>query len=209
MHDTLAQSLAGVGFKLQGIRRSMREAGAIPPAILEALNTACEMVAGTHREASASIAALHPASPSESDLLTLLQRSVFSMVTGDVISVETEQIGDIRAPSPVVADTLFRIGREAIANTLRHSKATAIKVSMTYRSRDLILSVTDNGSGFRYNPAKRGFGLKSIERRCSDINARVEIDSSPGTGCTVRVISPYRVNRGLSRWIRGAVNRRL
>ena len=209
MHDTLAQSLAGVGFKLQGIRRSMRDSEGIPPAILEALNTACEMVAGTHREASASIAALHPASPNESDLLTLLQRSVFSMVDGDAMTVETEQIGDIRSPSPVVADTLFRIGREAIANTLRHAKATSIKISITYRSRDLILSVMDNGSGFRYTPTKRGFGIKSIERRCADIDAKVDVASSPGAGCTVRVISPYRMNRGLSRWIRELASRRL
>lgn len=208
MHDTLAQSLAGVGFKLQGIRRSMRQSGSVPPAILEAINATCETVAGTHREASASIAALHPASQSDGGLLTLLERSVFSMVNGDSIIVEAEQIGDARPPSPFVSDTLLRIGREAIANSLRHSKATSIKISLVYRGRDLVLSIADNGMGFVYVPSKRGFGLKSIERRCADIKATVEVVSAPGAGCTVRVTSPYRIHRVLSHWIQKPVSRR-
>lgn len=201
MHDTLAQSLAGVGFKLQGIRRSMRASGAIPRTIIEEIDTTCEMVAGTHREASASIAALHPASQNDGDLLTLLERSVFSMLDGDGIEVQTHREGDARNMSPVISDTLFRIGREAIANVLRHSRATSISIAITYRLRDLTLSITDNGSGFAFDPAKRGFGLRSIERRCDDINARVEVFSRPDEGCTVRVTSPYRSHRILSRWI--------
>jgi signal transduction histidine kinase len=208
MHDTLAQSLAGVGFKLQGIRRSMRASGSVPPGILEAVDATCETVASTHREASASIAALHPASLSDGDLLTLLERFVFSMVNEDSISVETQRTGDPRLLSPFVADTLFHIGREAIANSLRHAKATSIKISLAYRNRDLVLSITDDGAGFSYTPNKRGFGLQSIERRCADIKATAEILSTPGGGCTVRVTSPYRMHRALSRWLQWSVNRR-
>ncbi|MES2391104.1 MAG: histidine kinase, partial [Acidobacteriota bacterium] len=186
MHDTLAQSLAGVGFKLQGIRRSMRESRAVPPSILDEVDATCEMVAGTHREASASIAALHPASQHEGDLLTLLERSVFSMLDSESLPAVIERLGEPRPMSPVVKDTLFRVGREAIANVLRHSGATEIKLTLQYRYRDLVLSVGDNGRGFA-DPNRRGFGLRSIERRCAEIRAQVEILSSPQNGSTVRV----------------------
>lgn len=201
MHDTLAQALAGVGFKLQGIRRSMRESRVVPLQILEEMDSTCEMVAGTHREASASIEALHPASQREGDLLTLLERSVFSMLDNDSLPVVTERVGEPRPLSPVVADTLFRVGREAIANVLRHSGATEITLRLHYRYRNLELSVVDNGRGFASGKVRRGFGISSIERRCEEIRAHVEIHSSPQCGCTVKVTSPYSAHGVLSRWI--------
>lgn len=201
MHDTLAQALAGVGFKLQGIRRSMRESRVVPAPILEEMNSTYDMVAGTHREASASIEALHPASQRDGDLLTLLERSVFSMLDNNSLPVITERLGVPRPLSPVVADTLFRVGREAIANVLRHSGATKISLTLEYRYRNLVLSVADNGRGFAAGQVKRGFGLRSIERRCEEIRAKVEICSSLQCGCTVKVTSPYSAHRVLSRWI--------
>lgn len=201
MHDTLAQALAGVGFKLQGIRRSMRESRIVPVQILEEMDSTYEMVAGTHREASASIESLHPASQREGDLLTLLERSVFSMLDNDSLPVVTERVGEPRPLSPVVADTLFRIGREAIANVLRHSGATEITLRLHYRYRNLELSVVDNGRGFASEKVRRGFGISSIERRCEEIRAQVEIHSSPQCGCTVKVTSPYSARGVLSRWI--------
>jgi signal transduction histidine kinase len=206
MHDTLAQSLAGVGFKLQGILRTMRQAGSISESILEEVNSTCTMVASTHREASASIAALHPSSKTEGELLTLLERFVFSMVNTADIEVSTEQSGESQQLSPIVADTLLRVGKEAIANTLRHAKATHIKLSVLYRSRNLVLSIADNGVGFLYLAEKRGFGLKSIQTRCSSIKAQVEIISNPESGTIVRIISPYRLHRLLGRWLSGSVS---
>lgn len=201
MHDTLAQALAGVGFKLQGIRRSMRESRVVPIPILEEMDSTYEMVAGTHREASASIEALHPASQREGDLLTLLERSVFSMLDNCSLPVVAQRLGEPKPLSPVIADTLFRVGREAIANVLRHSGATEIKLILQYRYRNLELSVVDNGRGFASNQVRRGFGLRSIERRCAEIRAHVEIISSSQRGCTVKITSPYSAHRVLSRWI--------
>lgn len=169
--------------------------------ILEEMDSTYEMVAGTHREASASIEALHPASQREGDLLTLLERSAFSMVDNDSLPVVTERLGEPRPLSPVVADTLFRVGREAIANVLRHSGATEIKLTLQYRYRNLVLLVGDNGRGFASDQVRRGLGIRSIERRCAEIRAQVEILSSPQCGCTVKVTSPYGAHGVLSRWI--------
>lgn len=178
----------------------MRESRTVPAPILDEVYATCDMVAGTHWEASASIAALHPASQHEGDLLTLLERSVFSMFDSASMPVVVERVGEPRPMSPVVKDTLFRVGREAIANVLRHSGGTEITLSLHYRYRDLVLSVRDNGHGFS-EPNRRGFGLRSIERRCAEIRAQMEIVSSAQNGRIVRVTSPYGAYRVLSRWI--------
>ncbi|MES2393000.1 MAG: ATP-binding protein [Acidobacteriota bacterium] len=201
MHDTLAQSLAGVGFRLQGIHRSLKASGAVPQVYMDDLKLTCDLVASTHREASASIAALHPASQQDADVLLLLERAVYSMLDDQDFPVIVSSHGNPRQLSPVVADTLYRVGREAIANALRHSQAKSIKVQLLYRSRDVVLSVTDDGVGFDFVPAKIGFGIRSMTRRCETIKAKISLTSMPEGGCRVQVVSPYRVHRGLVRWV--------
>jgi len=201
MHDTLAQSLAGVGFRLQGIHRSLQASGAVPQAYVDDLKTTCDLIANTHREASSSIAALHPSSLEEGDVLRLLERAVYSMLDDEEFPVIVSSQGTPRPLSPVVADTLYRVGREAIANALRHAQARSIRVQLSYRSRDVVLSVIDDGIGYNFDPARAGFGIKSMTKRCSTIKARMSITTTSEGGCRVQVTSPYRVYRGLVRWV--------
>lgn len=201
MHDTLAQSLAGVGFRLQGIHRTLQSSGAVPQTYVDDLKTTCDLVASAHREASSSIAALHPASEDEGDVLRMLEKSVYSMLEDKDFPVVLSSHGTPWTLSPVVRDTLYRVGREAIANALRHAQAQSIKVHIVYRTRDVVLTVADDGVGFEFNAASPGFGTRSMMRRCEAIKAQLSIISSPGGGCRVQVLSPYRVHRGLIRWV--------
>jgi signal transduction histidine kinase len=201
MHDTLAQTLAGVGFRLQGILRSLQASPSVPKVHVDDLRNTCELVAYSHREASSNIAALHPASQKEGDVLALLEKAIYSMLDDEDFPVIVSSHGTPRTISPMVADTLFRVGREAVANALRHSHARSIKVQLHYHSRDVTLSVTDDGIGFQFDPTRAGFGIKSMIRRCEAIRAAVRFTSPEGGGCRVQIISRYRVYRGLIRWV--------
>jgi hypothetical protein len=70
MHDTLAQSFAGLGFHLQGVRNGLRTGNLQFQSALEKLDVACDLVTHTHREASAEIAALHTDFTESADVLT-------------------------------------------------------------------------------------------------------------------------------------------
>ena len=94
MHDTLAQSFAGVGYHLQGIRRTVREGDIQPTSLLTELDLACDMVIDTHRAASASIAALHPDTQRNGDILRLLQRSVQAMLNKKGMTVKLLRSGE-------------------------------------------------------------------------------------------------------------------
>jgi signal transduction histidine kinase len=201
MHDTLAQSLAGVGFRLQGIHRTLQSSGQVPQTYVEDLKTTCDLVANAHREASSSIAALHPSSADDGDVLRMLEKAVYSMLEDKDFPVVLSSHGTPRTLSPVVLDTLYRVGREAIANALRHAQARSIKVQIAYRTRDVALTVADDGIGFEPNVARPGFGTRAMMRRCEAIKAQLSIVSIPGGGCRVQVLSPYRVHRGLIRWV--------
>ena len=187
MHDTLAQSFAGVGFHLQGLRKTLEEQGLLPAPLLEELDIACSMVRETHREASATIAALHPKSQKDGDVLTQLEHSMSSMFDKNQLMVVVVRVGVPRPLQPALTDVLFRVGLEAIANVLRHSRATRIQLSLHNEPDRVILEVQDNGVGFSPERSPGGFGVETMRRRCKSVNARFEIVSTAGEGCTVRV----------------------
>lgn len=199
MHDTLAQSFAGVGFQLQGLRNSIRSGQLQPLATLEKLDVACDLVMHTHREASAEIEALHPDYTESTDILTALQRSTQGPIDTGLPWMELTREGTPRTLSMATRDALFQIGREAISNILRHSAATETHLHLCYEPRHVVLIVQDNGRGFSYPDHADSFGLRGMRHRASRVNGVVSVNTTIGEGTSVRVEVPYRVGLHLMR----------
>ena len=64
-------------------------------------------------------------------------------------------LGDFREMHPVVRDEIYRIGYEAIHNACTHSRASRLEVELRY-ANDLVLRVSDNGTGIDPAIADRG-----------------------------------------------------
>lgn len=73
---------------------------------------------------------------------------------------------------------LYRIIQEAMTNSIRHGKASAIRVTINYTDNYISFSVKDNGIGS--NIIKEGFGLKGIRERVENSNGKVEYVSKEG-----------------------------
>jgi len=112
IHDTLAQSFAGIGFQLQAIRKAIPSES---PGLRQQVNLARALVRHSHKEARRSLEPLSPEPPEEIDLLSSLESSARAMVEGGSIEVTAATTG---APRPIpteIAASLLRIGQEAIA----------------------------------------------------------------------------------------------
>ena len=85
---------------------------------------------------------------------------------------------------------LLRIAREAVGNAARHSNAHRVRVALRAETEARTLTVTDDGLGFDLGAARaRGttYGLTSMCERARGLPGRLEIDSTPERGTTVRV----------------------
>lgn len=197
MHDTLAQGFAGVGYQLQSLRRGLRENASIPEHLMRRLDTACELATDTHRDASTRITALHFAADEEYDVLDILERSTTLMLGSEsTLQVSREHVGSPRFISIASRDALFRIGHEAIANVLRHSRANSMLLRLMYEDRSVRLEVVDDGIGFEEGSSS-GFGISSMRGRAEEIGGRFVTRSKPGEGTTVSVEVPYRQRANL------------
>jgi signal transduction histidine kinase len=91
---------------------------------------------------------------------------------------------------------LFRIFQEAFNNTLKYSKAKHFKISLQYHAELFNLTLADDGIGFLADPLNKqnGLGLRNIQNRANLIGAAATIDSSPGTGCSIKVtLNPLKL----------------
>jgi two-component system NarL family sensor kinase len=91
---------------------------------------------------------------------------------------------------------LYRIMQESINNIVKHSKADLININFHYDDQKLLLSIHDNGVGFRIgnlldSKSYGSSGLKNIIKRSSLINATHEILSEPEEGTTIKITTPY------------------
>jgi signal transduction histidine kinase len=186
MHDTLAQSFAGIGFQLEAIRNGVPDD---LPTTHQQLDMASNLVHHSHEEARRSIATLRPQTLQSGDMLAALEACARRLVEGGSVRVLTNCVGDTR-PIPLrITDTLYRVGQEAIANSVRHAHPTAITISLEYQKNMIRLLVADDGVGFTRAGDLYGFGLRGMQKRAATISAALQIMSAPGQGTQVGIVA--------------------
>jgi signal transduction histidine kinase len=84
-------------------------------------------------------------------------------------------------------DTLYRIGQEAIANSIRHARPTSLAIELRFCSQWLRLIIADDGIGFAPGADSSGFGVRGMRKRALSISADLQIYSQPGEGTQVQV----------------------
>jgi len=186
MHDTLAQSFAGIGFQLEAIRSCLPDDLST---VHQQLDLASDLVHHSHEEARRRIAALQPESLQSGDLLAALESCAQRLVEGGTVQVRTQSSGAARSIPPRIADTLYRIGQEAIANAVQHAHPDVITIITEYQRNLLQLTISDDGVGFTPNGNLRGFGVRGIRKRASSISAKLQIQSASGHGTVVNVVA--------------------
>ena len=80
---------------------------------------------------------------------------------------------------PIVRDEVYRIGYEAIRNSIVHSHATRLQVELRYE-QDLYLRVKDNGVGIDSGVLSQGkdehFGLQGMRETRRPHRRQAHID---------------------------------
>jgi signal transduction histidine kinase len=104
------------------------------------------------------------------------------------IHVQLVVDGQISLDEAVEFD-LYRIAEEALNNALKHSMATSIQVKIHSKGNRVVLTVSDNGIGFKYDKGKSsgGIGLLSMQERTAKLGGNILIKTAPGKGTIVRV----------------------
>ena len=184
LHDSIIQDLFATGLELQGLA-----VAATDPALAGSLNGLVDRIDSTIDALRRVVAGLNRSgerSRFEEQLrahTAQLARPHEAVVLAAVHPPELELGPDLGA------EVIPLVG-EALSNALRHSGTTVVDVAVEALSDRLLISVTDQGSGFDPDNVVRGMGLGNLEARARRLGGDVSLRSVIGVGTVVEVILP-------------------
>ena len=190
IHDSLAQFFTGISMQL-GAAKEVFKAGS--GNVLSYLERASDLAQFGLSEARRSAFSLQPTILWESGLIEALQKLVErSNIPGRLrCNFHSTDLPEESLP-PSVQQDLLRIAQEAISNAVRHAKPTVISVNLRCEPPNLVLEVTDNGSGIADAQAasREGFGFSNMRARAENIGAQLNVRTASGRGTTIVVHVP-------------------
>jgi signal transduction histidine kinase len=190
IHDTLLQGFTGVALNLVAVTHRMDG----PPEIVAALRDVIALAQGTLGDARRAVWDMRSPPHADDDFVATLRAAAEASVRGTRLGFEYAVEGRVRPVNPDVAATVLRVAQEAIANAVKHAAARTVRLTLTYETRRIRLSVTDDGRGFAVDPDFRAhgghWGLLGMQERAGQINGTLSVRSTPGHGTEVVLIVP-------------------
>jgi signal transduction histidine kinase/ligand-binding sensor domain-containing protein len=193
IHDTLLQSLAAIGVELETIATQLEPSQ--DPA-RDGLRRLRRQVGHCLREARESILELRNNSMKPRALVDVLRELADHTTKNKGIRTEFSVTGRPRLCSGDADVQLLRIAQEAVANAVKHGRATHIHITLHFDKDGVRLTIVDNGCGFipeERDPAPAAgehLGLLTMRERAARLRGRLALISSPGVGTTIEAAVP-------------------
>lgn len=190
IHDTIAQGLMGVIVQLQGAADATSKGYEKDAA--DHLQNARNLARESLNEARRSVQALRPQALEEATFWEALQRLIKNATAGTELRTSFKLRGKLRELPQKTQENLLHIGQEALTNTLKYAHATRFKTRLSFKAKEAILELEDNGDGFELQDQYDGFGLRGMRERVEHIGGTLAIKSSRKAGTKIVATSPYR-----------------
>jgi signal transduction histidine kinase len=181
LHDVVSQKLFSLVLTAEAAGTQLERDPVAARAQVERLG---ELAREALNELRSLILGLRPPAIERDGLAGALRKEVDMLAR--VHGVDVALVGDAASRDRERDLAVLRIVLEALHNALRHSRAEHITVRLGPRA----IEVADDGVGFDPDRAElrsRHLGLTSMEERARELGGRLEIQSSPGVGTTVRL----------------------
>jgi signal transduction histidine kinase len=188
LHDETGQALTSILLGLKPLEQTAANDEA-----RAAVASLRELVVSTLQEVRRLAVELRPSALDDFGLASAVERLAASFRDQADLQVDFEaQLGEERLPREVET-ALYRIIQEALTNILKHAGASRVSILLTRRDGSAAAIVEDDGSGFDPSATSDdGLGLVGMRERVGLVGGRLRIESTSGSGTTVRAEVPLR-----------------
>jgi signal transduction histidine kinase len=182
IHDTIAQSLAGIITQLS----AAEEDGSAHRA-----RTAQRLARDALAEARRSVRAMQPLPLANAGLPDAVADVAARWSADSGVAATVTTTGTARTLRPDVEGALLRATQEALSNVAKHAAAGHAWVTLSYMEDEVTLDIRDDGHGFDQDqPNDGGFGLTAMRQRVTGLAGELAVESEPGAGTAVSVRVP-------------------
>ncbi|WAC03524.1 histidine kinase [Lacinutrix neustonica] len=132
--------------------------------------------------------AINPEALKNITLATAIKQEIERLNRLQYLQASLHIEGEERSIDHEVEVVFFRMIQEFFSNTIKHAKATHLKVTIIFNGEQLNVFAEDNGTGFNKNrPENKGIGLTNIKKRAQLVNAKVSINSTINEGTQLHI----------------------
>ena len=191
LHDSVSQALFSTALHTRTAQKALDQAGvSSTDPVARDLSTIGDLTKGAQSEMRDLIFELR-SDAVDDGLVAALTKHASGLGARDGLTIDVRGPARRLALSPRAETQLFGIGREALANVVKHAGAGTASVRVVARPEHVLLEIRDDGRGFDPASGHPGhLGLESMRSRAAEIRAHLTITSTPGRGTTVSVEAP-------------------
>ena len=192
IHDTLAQSLAGILAQVQAAAADPAAAG-----VRDRLGLTAALARGALADARRSVMDLAPAPLTCHSLAVAVTDLAQGWSTEHRVHADVVVTGEPRPLHLEVEATVLRVAQEALSNVAKHARAERVGVTLSFDENEVILDVRDDGVGFDTDHPRQpaSFGLRGMRQRTERLAGSLAIEAEAGAGTALSVRLPA-VRRG-------------
>ena len=188
LHDTLLQGVQGLTLHFHVAAQQLPE-GSQPRESMERALATADRILVEGRDRVTRLRADHL---THTDLADAFSAVATGLNDDQQVRFALKIEGPVEDVNPVVLHELYYIGREAITNAFRHSKASEIAVNLKCEPKSVVLAIADNGGGFdplarETNPRAGHWGLIGMKERAETVGAHFECQSAENKGTKILV----------------------
>jgi signal transduction histidine kinase len=185
LHDTLAHSLTATAVQLEAVSAVWEaDERAARDMLGQALHTTRAGLSGARR----ALQALRASPLEEVGLAVAVGNLARSAAARANLTLELDVPPRLDHVPPDIAQCVYRVAEEALANVVRHAKARQLVVALACANDHLSLAIADDGCGFGpadVEPAR--YGLKGMRERAELIGGLLTVAPTHGGGTTVKL----------------------
>jgi signal transduction histidine kinase len=188
LHDGVGPQLAALMLELETASDLVSDNPEASALIAKLSKRAREIVSDVRH----SVHALRPPALDELGLVEALREGAIQYGPAG-LRVSVENPGDLSHLPAAVEVACYRIVQEALANVVRHARAShcSIRIRLDEEACALSVEVEDDGRGIR-DDDRAGVGMSSMRERTEELGGRCTVMPLAGGGTLVRALLPFR-----------------
>jgi signal transduction histidine kinase len=186
LHDEAAQTMAALSIGVDDLQCEQGPCAAQAVRLRAMVEEADNLFRGLSHE-------LRPPLLEDEGLAPALRHLCESFSSRRGISVEFND-DLMRRLAPQADRAMYRTVQTALANVVRHARASNVVVRTFTSGASVVCAVRDDGRGIDpEQPRSRGLGLRGVRERAAALGGTIELDPVVPHGLEIRILLPERV----------------
>jgi signal transduction histidine kinase len=189
LHDGVGPQLAALMLQLETASDLVAENHQASALMAKLSKRASQIVSDVRR----SVDALRPPALDELGLLKALREQA-SNYSPAGLRVSVQYLEELSELPAAVEVACYRIVQEALANVVRHARASQcwIRIRLDEEAGALMVEVQDDGRGISEDD-RAGVGMISMRERTEELGGRCTVKAMAGGGTLIRALLPFQI----------------